>query len=1035
MTGLFLHQADDASALAAELASRLGGVRADPFALDLVVTPHAHLRRWLTNELAHRLGRPGEGICAGVRFITPARLLHELGDPGRFWRPRQLAWRLLQVIADNPDEPRLAQLRRHLAGSRTSYPVAHRIAGLFSRYLHWRPAMVSAWEAGENADEHGADLGFDSWQPVLWRLAALETSPLAAADGFLAGLRRDPGALPLPESLSFVQPDPLSPWWLDVLDALAEHRSIHVSVTQVTTRSDTEPEPGPATRLTTFARGAQAGLTTRATVRTLPATASGRPTTLGWLQHRLRGEHPEAPQPDDTVQVHGGHGLERQVEILRDAITGLLAADPSLEPRDIVVGCPNLTAAAPLIQAAFRLPAGVSGRHPANDFRVQLADRSSAEVNPLIGVLVEVLTLISSRATAADVIDFCARPAVAARFGLDPDAIERLTRLTEESGIRWGLSAQHRNRYDLARVPQNTWAAGLQRMLLGVALSEAELPVVGTVLPLDDVEDGDLAALGGVSELISRLSRLSAECESPVPLAEWVTRLQWALDAFALVAGDAVWQRTDALLRVADLAERGAGDAPLSLTEITDLVSDEFERGEARSTFGNGALAVCSLRSLRGVPYRVVCLLGLDDGAFPRSPERDGDNLMLRDPRPGEPDPAAEDRQALAEAIGAAREALVIVHQARSAQTNEEIPPPAAVADLLELLAEAGVTERQHPLQPFSPTLFVAEAPRSYDPAGLRGALAVSGPRSVPVASAPIPPAAPLTEVGLDDLTAFVRDPVKHFLRERCGLSYWQSEPLPDEIPIELDGLSRWAVGDRLLALARSGHSVDDAVRAEWLRGQVPPGALGTRLLDGLAGQLRPIVESLPVPSDEPVQHHDIALDCGPVRLTGRVATQRDLVLQATFSKPSESRSVGVWLQLLALSATAQGQWRAALVGRGGRRLWRGPDPATAHALLCRWVRLYRLGLDAPLPLPLRFGARLGGLLADDKDPFAERRTLRYAYSDDRSAQWSQFYPELEDLLAVPVGDDDLDQPGESVLACAAARLIWHPIDEYEVRR
>lgn len=1033
MTGLFLHRSDDASALAAELASRLGGVRSDPFATDLVVTPHAHLRRWLTNELAQRLGRPGEGICAGVDFVTPGRLLRDLGDPTRFWQPRQLAWRLLQVVADHPGEPRLAQLRRHLAGSRNRYPVAHRIAGLFARYLHWRPAIVARWEAGENTDEHGADLGFDLWQPVLWRLAAAETSPLLAGADFLARLRRDAGSLPLPAALSFVQPDPLPPWWLDILGALAEHRAVHLSLQQTTTGSTLDA--GPASRLTGHSRVAHAGLLERAAVRELPPAAPEPRGTLGWLQRRLRGETSTPPPDDGSVQVHGGHGLERQVEILRDAITGLLAADPTLEPRHIIVGCANLTAAAPLLQAAFRLPAGVSGRHPANDFRVQLADRSSAEVNPLVGLLVEVLTLVASRATAADVIDFCARPAVTARFGLDSDAIDRLTRLAGEAGVRWGLSAQHRGRYELGHVPQNTWAAGLQRMLLGVALSEQELPVVGTVLPLDDVEDGDLPALGGVSELISRLSRLALDCEEPAPLREWVTRLQWALDAFTLVAGDQVWQRTDALLRIADLGERGAGDEKLSLTDVTDLLSDEFERGQARSTFGNGSLTVCSLRSLRGVPYRVVCLLGLDDGVFPRPPGRDGDDLMLRAPRPGDPDPPAEDRQALADAITAAREALLIVHQARSAQTNEEIPPPAALADLLELLDEAGVAEQPHPLQPFSPSLFAGDRPRSYDPAGLRGAIAVSGPRSVPAASVAVPPAPPLTEVGLDDLISFVRDPVRHFLRERCGLSYWQSDPLPDEIPIEPNGLDRWAVGERLLGLARAGHSIDDAVRAEWLRGAVPPGAIGTRLLDGVAAQLRPIVAALPLAPDEPVRHHDVALDCGPVRLTGRVATQRDLVLQASFSKPSESRSVGLWLQLVALAATAEGPWRAVLVGRGGRREWRGPDPATARVLLGRWVRLYRAGLDAPLPLPLRFGARLAGLLGDDKDPFAELRTLRFAYSDDRSPQWSQFYPGADDLLAVPLGADDLDQPDESVLACAAARLIWHPLTAHEVIR
>lgn len=1032
MTELLVHRAPDAATLAAELAGRLGGTRPDPFGIDVVVTPHPHLRRWLTNELAQRLGRPGEGICAGVSFVTPGRLLHDLGDPVRFWQPRQLAWRLLQVSADHPDEARLDQLRRHLAGSRNPYRVAHRLAANFHRYLHWRPELVAGWLAGRDTDEHGADLSFDAWQPVLWRLAAADADPLAATAGFLQRLRDEPAALPLPPELSFVQPDPLSPWWLDLLEAIAAHRQVHVSLVDDLTHG--APAPGPAARLTAFGRQAQSGLLARATVA--PVTSSRQPatTTLSWLQRALAGGvPPSAPPPDGSVQVHGGHGLERQVEILRDTLTALLAADPTLEPRHIIVGCPNLAAAAPLIQAAFRLPPGVPGRHPANDFRVQIADRSSADVNPLVGALVHALQLVTSRAEAAEVIDFCARPVVAARFGFDGDSLERLAHLAGAAGVRWGLSPRHRERFDLGAVAQNTWWSGLQRMLLGTALSENDLPMVGTVLPLDDVDDGDLTLLGGVAELLSRLLKLATEYAEPATLADWVVRLQWAVDAFTQVSGNDVWQRTDALGSIAQLGERGAGSTTVTLAEITDLVSDEFERGQARSTYGNGSLTVCSLRSLRGVPYRVVCLLGLDDGVFPHGPGRDGDDLMQRELRAGEPDPPAEDRQALSDAIMAARQSLVMVHQARSAQSNELIPPPTALADLLDLLGQAGVQQRQHPLQPFSPTLFGTDGPpRSYDPAGLRGAFAVSGTRRLPTLDTPVPPAAPLVEVSLDDLLRFVRDPARHFLRERCGLAYWQADEVAADIPIEPDGLQRWGVGERMLGLLRAGHSPDEVQRAEWLRGTVPPGLLGTRLLKGLGAQLEPIMAALPAEAAAPLQHHDIAVDCGPVRVVGRVATQQQLVLQATFAKPSESRRIEAWLRLLALCAADDRDWTAMLVAHGGDALrLQGLDQPTAQALLDRWVRLYRIGLELPVPLPLRFGARVARLLDSGGDPLRDG-DLQWAYRDHASRQMRQFYPELTDVLGVPLGVDDLDQPGETVLALAAARLIWQPLTDHE---
>ena len=131
------------------------------------------------------MGRPGEGVCAGISFMSTGRLLRHLGDQGQFWHPRQLAWRLLQAIGAAGDEPQLEQLRRHLAGSRSAYPVALRIASLFQRYLLWRPALVRRWEAGENCDETGTELGFDAW-PIR---QAKPTTYFLGANGALASAK------------------------------------------------------------------------------------------------------------------------------------------------------------------------------------------------------------------------------------------------------------------------------------------------------------------------------------------------------------------------------------------------------------------------------------------------------------------------------------------------------------------------------------------------------------------------------------------------------------------------------------------------------------------------------------------------------------------------------------------------------------------------------------------------------------------------------------------------------------------------------
>jgi len=90
-----------------------------------------------------------------------------------------------------------------------------------------------------------------------------------------------------------------------------------------------------------------------------------RPTLLGRIQADVRADRapPGLPLPeagderalldpeDRNLQVHACHGRARQVEVVRDAILCLLADDPTLEPRDIVVMCPDIEVFAPLIHA------------------------------------------------------------------------------------------------------------------------------------------------------------------------------------------------------------------------------------------------------------------------------------------------------------------------------------------------------------------------------------------------------------------------------------------------------------------------------------------------------------------------------------------------------------------------------------------------------------------------------------------------------------------------------------------------------------
>ncbi len=249
-------------------------------------------------------------------------------------------------------------------------------------------------------------------------------------------------------------------------------------------------------------------------------------TLLARLQSDVRADRmpPGAPLPerpderpllaagDRSVEVHACHGRARQVEVLRDAILHVLEDDPTLEPRDVIVMCPDIETFAPLIQATFgagevaaedeeTLPA----RAQRPDLRVRLADRSLRQTNPVLGVVARLIELGTERVTASQVLDVVDREPVRRRFGLDDDDVARLEEWVADSGIRWGLDAAHRAPFKLDALTVGTWRAGLDRVLLGVAMTEQGNRLFEGVLPLDDVDSGAIHLAGRLAELVDRL--------------------------------------------------------------------------------------------------------------------------------------------------------------------------------------------------------------------------------------------------------------------------------------------------------------------------------------------------------------------------------------------------------------------------------------------------------------------------------------------------------------------------------------------------
>ncbi|HYZ82514.1 MAG TPA: exodeoxyribonuclease V subunit gamma, partial [Solirubrobacteraceae bacterium] len=524
--------------------------------------------------------------------------------------------------------PALHRARR----SRRLTTVRH-LAGLFDRYALHRPQMLAAWARGEDVDALGVPLPpACTWQAELWRRlrARIGVPDLAERSGRACErIAAEPGLLELPPRLSLFGLTRLPAGHLDILCALAAERDLHLFLLhpspalweKVAHRPDlaraTRRETDPTVTLPDNRLLASWGRDSREMQLVLTAGRAAHADThhpsdpapdtlLGAIQRDVRADRsppgtplPDAPDArplllaeDRSIEIHSCHGRARQVEVIRDAILHALAADATLEPRDVIVMCPDIEAFAPLIHATFGATgvdadgaaAAQDGGPPAVDLRVRLADRSLRQTNPVLGVVAALLDLAEQRLTASQLLDLADRGPVRRRFRLDDDDLTRLQDWIAQAGIRWGLDAAHRAPYKLDKLESGTWKTGLERLLLGVTMTEDEQRLFADVLPLDDVDSRSIDLAGRFAELVARTGSAVRSLTARQTLGDWAAAIAEAADALTATSPRDRWQRAELQRLLDDVVREAAGhDGELELGEVRALLAERLQGRPTRA--------------------------------------------------------------------------------------------------------------------------------------------------------------------------------------------------------------------------------------------------------------------------------------------------------------------------------------------------------------------------------------------------------------------------------------------------------------------
>ncbi|KAB0490203.1 exodeoxyribonuclease V subunit gamma [Pseudomonas vancouverensis] len=710
---------------------------------------------------------------------------------------------------------------------------------------------------------------------------------------------------------------------------------------------------------------------------------------------------------DQSIRFHVAHSAQREVEILHDQLLARFSADPHLRPRDVIVMVPDIDSYAPHIRAVF----GQLDRNDPRFIPFTLADQGQRGRDPLLIAVEHLLKLPDSRFPVSEILDLLDVPALRARFGVEERDLPTLHRWIEGAGIRWGMNAQQRAGLGLPEaLEQNSWRFGLRRMLLGYAVGSAD--ACAGIEPYDEIGGLDAALIGPLVALLDALEVAHQELSRPASPNQWGSRLQALVQLFFVASNE----HDDYLLtRLEELRETwletcesvGLHDE-LPLTVVREAWLAGLDQGRLSQRFLAGAVNFCTLMPMRAIPFKLVCLLGMNDGDYPRAqPPLDFD-LMGSDYRPGDRSRREDDRYLLLEALLSARDQLYISWVGRSIRDNSERPASVLIGQLRDHLDSgwrlADTTQnllhamtQEHPLQPFSARYF-HEGDELFSYASEWQALhhAFKPMMDTEVLDAHVQD----EPLGIAQLQDFLRNPVRHFFSQRLKIFFEAAQvPLVDEEPFVLDALQRYNLSDSLLevALGNLDHS-DQALRVQAQRlqnsGLLPMAGFGESLQRELIEPLPDLLQRYeqlltlwpqPITSALPVD-----LELQGLRIEGWLTGLHQRADGGLLSVTTIPNSIGAikarkWHRLIRpwinhLVACANGQPLTTALVASDDSLLLGPlEEASAQRILSDVLMAWKTGMRQPLPIAVKTAfAWLG-----QTDPVKAEAAARKAYEGD----------------------------------------------------
>lgn len=1007
LTGLRIFTGNKLEILIKNLAETLLTPLKSPFTKEIIVVQSRGMEKWVRMELAGY-----HGICANCAFPFPnafvndvfRKVLPDIPESSPF-NPKIMTWKIMKLLPSCIMRPGFENLRTYLEdakGDLKRYQLSERIADTFDQYLLFRPQWIFQWEQGRE----------DHWQAVLWRELSKGNKQMhraAMAKEFLKTLGESSTLMQaLPERVSIFGISALPRFHMQILAALAGHTQMNLFLMNPCKEywsdivSDWELERTtrmPGQNYSPEELHLEKGNSLLGSMGTLGRDFFDLLTEFDSEEHtsfedykgnsllsfiqsdilnlrdtqKRSGEKRAVESKDRSVRIHSCHSPMREIEVLHDQLLHMFEQDRDLTPGDILVMTPDIETYSPYIHAVF-------DAHSNNGTWIpfSVADRSIRMESRVIDVLPAILDLKANRFSVSQVMAILESGGVRLKFAFSETDLALISKWLKEVRIRWGINGQDRVEMGFPDFSENTWEAGLSRLLLGYAMPGQEMKTFGGILPYDQMEGNDVEVLGRLYEFTEKLFTTAACLDRPRTPKAWSEFLAALLEDFFLPEEDTereIQVLRDILVDLEERAEAAVFDEEIDLNVIKRHLAHCLEHEGTASGFITGGVTFCAMLPMRSIPFKVICLVGMDNNAYPRQPKSPGFDLMAKHPKPGDRSRRVDDRYLFLETILSAREYIYISYVGQSIQDNSMIPPSVLVSELMDYIEQgfylSGADIRahirsKHRLQAYSPEYFKKDGDLfSYSKENFLTAQAVLSDRR---------PAAPFISKGLsrpseeewssidiNDLCRFFSKPAKFLLNRRLGIYMEKDTSILDDVePFDIKALERYTLNKDLLEMRLAGLNLRDLLPLMRSAGRLPHGSVGQCMFEETAQGVEAFAQKIEDYTEKTLLDPlEMDLSISDFRLTGRIHAvypERRITYRYAQIRPEDR--LEAWIYHLALNLPGADDYpkTSILIGQApkNRKLiwsaWEFSPVEDGGKILKVLIDHYRAGLIKPLP-------------------------------------------------------------------------------------